>query len=139
MTPTIVGAAALAIMGSLAVQLVPDLSTPIVLNTLSYSEGMMTVDRTVTTDKPAFFMRKSSQIVNTATGESIPECEGIKNENFREGRVKATVTMATWSGNPLCTPEVLGSGQFVPLAVYIWGDHQKAFMGEPFTVGGVRG
>jgi len=131
---TAIGIMLLTVMGSLAVQLVPDMVQPIKINSMTYSRGMVTIDRTITTNNELFFMRKSGQVINRTTGDTVPGCDGIKSANFRAGRTKVTVTLEEWIGNTNCTPAMLTPGDYALQAVYIWGDHQAAFIGAPFTI-----
>lgn len=110
---------------------------PITIHELSYKDGMVTVDRTINTDQLYFFMRKSGDVIDQKTMEPVPECSGVKAANFMAGRRSDTVSLARWSGNDRCTPEILANSTFKLLAVYTWGDHQVAVTSGPFTIGDV--
>ncbi len=115
--------------------ILPD-SSPITVHSLTYdpATGLVTVDRTIDTDQPYFVMSKTAQVIDQDTLDPLEGCEGIKFVNFMAGHRRDAVPLAQWSGNPACTPESLSPGTYRLAAVYIWGDHQLAAVGEPFTI-----
>ena len=115
------GAAALAVSAVLGFVLP---KAPIVINALSYAEGMVTQDRTVTGKGEVFFMGWSAEVVNMATGDPVPWCIGQGSYNYRTGRRVVEFTLPDWVGNAACLPESLLPGRYQLRAIWRAGDVQ---------------
>lgn len=130
---TVVGTIALALIGGVAVNLVLPGPQPIVVHSLTYSDGVVHQERTITTEQPAFFAAWTAQIVDAATGLPVPHCNGSGSWPYPAGYRVADIPLAEWVGNPLCTPESLDpTKQYRPVAAWYWGEDQTSHSGQPF-------
>lgn len=104
------------------------------VHAITYADGKVTQDRTVNSDAPVFRMHWSAELLDVATGETVPWCQGSGDFPYQTGRKAKTMPLAVWVGNPDCTPESLPPGRYEPLAVYAWGDKQVIGRGKVFEV-----
>ena len=129
--------AAMVALGTAALNPVVKLLAPppphIVIHAITYDAGMITQDRTVRGDGPVFWMQWQAEIIDKATGQIVPGCEGSGSFNYPTGRKAATMTLQRWVGSDTCAPAP--GGTYQPRAVYHWGDNQVIAEGEPWSEG----
>lgn len=101
-------------------------------------EGCIAQDRTVTPSGGAATHSAlwAAQIVDLATGDVVPWCEGAGGADYRSGRATVLIPLPLWVGAASCTLESLPPGQYLPRATWRWGVESETHAGSPFTVEG---
>lgn len=107
---------------------------PFVVHSLAYSEGVVTQDRTITTDEPAFFAQWTATVENADTGQSLRRCEGSGANGYPPGRMAVSFTLEEWTGRDNCTVASLLPGHYTLRATWRWGEESTAMKSEPFEV-----
>ena len=134
MSQTVIGVVALVALGTGLIKTISPELPRIDVHSISYAAGNITQDRTINTDKDVFRMHWTAVLLNAATGDVVPWCQGSGEFPYSAGRKAKTMTLPVWIGNAICTPESLPPGRYQPLAVYSWGDEQVIGHGEVFEV-----
>jgi hypothetical protein len=124
----------LAMAVSLALTAVLPAPHPITIHAITYSDGLVTQDRTVTGSAQTVFMGWAAKIVEASTGVVI--CSGADSFYYPTGRKVAQMPLDVWTGDPNCRPENLAPGVYYPEAVYSWADNSVTARGDPFRIGG---
>lgn len=123
-----------AVIAILADAVLPE-GPPISVASIKYHDGMITVDRTITSNNASVYMRRSTELLDAKTGERVLFCAGVADINYPTGHVVRTVPLAQFIGNPECTPDALPPGLYTPNAIYVMGERQVQVMGETFRIG----
>lgn len=134
MTQTIIGGTALVLALNWAVGAILPEPIPIDVISLSYADGMVTQERTITTDQTAFYAQWAATVENADTGDSIRWCEGSGANAYPPGHRAVVFTLADWTGNQRCTPESLPAGRYALRASWRWGEHSTSRKSEVFEV-----
>ena len=129
-----IGMAAVAAVVSTALQLVLPQPAPLVINNLTYADGIVTQDRTLNTDQPAFYAQWTATVENAETGESLRWCEGSGANGYPPGQKAVTFTLADWTGRATCTPDSLPPGLYALRASWRWGAESTSFKSAVFEV-----
>lgn len=132
-TQLAVGVAALSMIGSGIVSLVLPQPAPFIVNGLRMDAGIITQDRTITTDQTAFYAQWAAT-VEDATGESIRRCEGSGANAYSPGRKAVTFRLEDWTGKPGCTWESLPPGLYALRASWRAGEWSTSIKSETFEV-----
>lgn len=128
---TITGLAALGLGAQLLLTaILPDVK-PITVHSLTYSEGIIEQDRTITTDAPFFYATWRAQIIDAGTGKAVPGCVGSGSWNYTQGRSAIAMPVKVWVGSDDCE---LTAGSYRPIAAWLWGSDQEVHRGEVFTI-----
>jgi hypothetical protein len=125
----VIGFLQLAIINPIKTRLAP-LPPPIIVHSLEYADGMITQDRTVSTDGP-FVAAWSAQIINAQTGRAVIGCEGSGVWPYPPGRIAPSMSVAEWVGSDAC---VLGVGKYQPIVTFQAGSWENVTRGEVFEV-----
>ncbi len=134
-TVGLIGAVSLVIGQTVMGSLFP--SPAIVFNALSYSHGLVTVDRTVNAESPFLYTNKLAELVNKVTGERV--CKGSSQINMTRGPTVGQATLQEWIGKPefgypVCDPAMIPPGTYQMRAIYVVGSEQYLVEGEVFTL-----
>jgi len=120
------------------VSLIPGLFLPappvIEVHSLSYSNGNVRQDRTVSGPGDVVLMSWSAQVVFAETGDPVPGCTGAGSWPYQTGRRAFEMPLSDWVGSPSCTPESLPNNQLSLRAVYLHEGHQVSASSEVFRV-----
>ncbi len=103
---------------------------PIVIHSLTYDDGVVIQDRTVTTDGPWTGVW-SADIIDTTTGEVAPNCHGEGVWDYAPGRKTPNIPFKEGVGNLLCE---LPEGEYQLVAIYRAGTFKTIFRSEVFKV-----
>lgn len=103
---------------------------PIVIHDLVYANGVVTQDRTVTTDGPWTGIWEAD-IIDTKTGEVVENCHGEGVWDYPPGRRRPEIPFREWVGNKLCE---LPPGEYQLVAIYRAGTFKTLFRGDVFKV-----
>lgn len=88
---------------------------PMVINSLSYSDGVVTQDRTVNGDVKLHF-GWDAFVVSAITGQPVPGCEGSGSWDYSPGNRVVHIPLAEWVGNANCA--LLDGGKYQLVARY---------------------
>lgn len=105
---------------------------PIEVHSLTYTDGIIQQERTITADGDVFYAHWTADILDAETMESV--CEGGGSWDYPVGYAVAKIPLADWVGDENCTPENLSPGTYIPRAVWLWGSDQTTQTGDPFTL-----
>lgn len=107
---------------------------PIVAHSLTYIDGTVYQDRTVTSEAEFFPAQWKSVIVDAATDRPVPGCSGSGFWPYKSGRITAEIPLDEWVGSDTCTPEYLRGlgGEYIPVASWYWGGESTEKEGAPF-------
>ena len=123
------------LIGLIVSALLPE-PPPIMVASITYENGMITVDRDIIGDgNTSVYMRRSTELLD-GNGERVLHCAGIADINYPVGHVVRTVPLAQFIGEPACTPDSLAPGLYTPNTIYVAGDRQVQARGETFRIGG---
>lgn len=111
--------------------ILPELQ-PIEVHALTYSDGIIHQERTITADGDIFFASWKAQILDADTMGVV--CEGQGTWNYPVGYKVADIPLAEWVGQDSCTPDSLPAGEYIPRAVWFWGSDQSTQTGEVFVI-----
>lgn len=103
-TQTALAAAALAGALHLGVNAVipePPPPPPLVVNSLTYADGVVTQDRTINADSK-LWMIWEAYVVSELTGQPVPGCSGSGFWDYSPGHLVARVPVREWVGSPDC-------------------------------------
>ena len=107
---------------------------PIVVHSLTFKDGMMHQDRTVTVeDGEVFFARWEAKVVDAYSGDLIPGCKGGGVWNYTKGHKVYVDTLENWVGSEACTYESLEPGAYKGVAAWYWGTDQTSQTSEPIV------
>jgi len=134
MTQTLIGGGALVLALNFAVQAILPQPTPIVVHGLTYLDGAVIQERTISTDQTAFYAQWAVTVENADTGESLIWCEGNGANAYPPGHRVVQFTLADWTGRTTCTPESLPPGRYALRASWRWGGDGTSAKSEPFEV-----
>lgn len=129
-----VGIVFLSMIGSAALQVVLPEAQPFTINALTYSNGIVTQDRTIATDQPAFYAQWAVTVENVDTGDSLRQCEGFGANAYPPGRKAVSFTLPDWTGRPGCTLESIPAGRYALRGSWRWGEHSAALKSSVFEV-----
>lgn len=106
LTQTIIGG--VAVMGALQFAVLEPIKTamlpeppPMVINSLSYSDGIVTQDRTVN-GNDGLHLGWEAFVISAATGAVVPGCEGTGGWEYSPGNRVVKMPLAEWVGNAAC-------------------------------------
>jgi hypothetical protein len=107
---------------------------PIDVHSLTYKDGLVYQDRTVTADSDYFPAEWRASIVDHLTRIPVDGCVGSGFWNYPAGRKVAEVPLTEWVGSDTCTPEYLRGlgGEFYAVASWHYGNSSTIATGEPF-------
>jgi len=125
----VIGFLQLAIINPIKARLAP-LPPPIIVHSLEYADGMITQDRTVSTDAP-FVAAWSAQIIDTKTGRAVSGCEGSGVWPYPSGRIAPSMSVAEWVGSDACE---LPQGKYQPVVTFQAGTWKDVTRGAVFEV-----
>ncbi len=103
---------------------------PIIINEISYRDGMIMQDRVVTTSGP-FTAFWEAAILDGKTGLMVPGCQGSGVWDYPPGHKAPAFPVSEWVGNPNCD---LPPGLYIPTATYSAGEFRIVARGNPFEV-----
>lgn len=127
---SVIGATTLA-LGQLVYQAAfPD--PAIQFRSLTYANGLVTVDRTVKADGSILAATKLAEVIAVETGERV--CQGTAEITLNEGHRIGQVSLSEWSGDDNCNPLKLPPGKYQLRAVYVVGDEQYPVDGAAFAL-----
>jgi hypothetical protein len=132
---TAVGGVGAVAIGTAVLQAVLPGPAPIVVHQLSYEAGIVTQDRTVTTNAPVFFAKWRAQVVNVATGDPLRRCTGGGTWNYKSGRAAYSMPLSQWVGSDACPASSLPEGAYRLIATWSWGDEQTHAQSPVFAIG----
>lgn len=124
-TQTMFGGGILVVVGSAILQSILPGPSPIVVHSLSYENGFVTQDRTVSADDGVFFAQWRAEVVDVADDYPVANCSGSGSWNYPSGRSAPEMSLPVWTGNPLCDESQLPD-QFYLRATWVWGDDQTS-------------
>lgn len=101
-------------------------------NSLTYANGVVTVDRTVAADGSILAATKSAEVINHDTGERV--CQGVTELTLNDGHRIGQVPLVEWTGDPACDPLKLPPAEYQLRAVYAVGVEQYPIDGAVFTL-----
>lgn len=127
---TLFGAGAIAALLQAAWSTVGFVPPPIIVHSLTYHEGRVTQDRTVTRG-PAWVAQWQAAVVDDLSGEVVPNCKGDGFWPYPKGRSAPTMSLGEWVGNPLCR---LPPGTYYLRAIYTDGSTKVPERGDVFRV-----
>lgn len=103
---------------------------PIVIHSLTYEDGVVIQDRTITTEGPWSGIW-SADIIDVNTGMVVGNCSGAGFWDYAPGRKTPKIPLKEWVGNPLCD---LPPGEYQLVAIYKAGEFQTLFRSDVFKV-----
>ena len=107
---------------------------PIEVHSLTYRDGIVIQDRTVTTDTDYFFAFWTAKIVQAESRIAVRHCQGDGSWPYSAGRIAAEIPLDEWVGSSSCTPDSLPPGTYIPVASWSWGGDSTSHEGEPFVI-----
>ena len=104
---------------------------PIVVHSLTYRDGVIHQDRTVTADGGLFYATWQAEII-APDGERV--CQGQGPWNYEGGRMVANLPLDVWSGDVGCLERLQRGVAYEPVASWYWGSSQTSKRGAKFIV-----
>lgn len=122
---TATGGGFLILVGSVTLQSLLPGPAPIVVHDLVYEDGQVTQKRTVTAPDDVFFAQWRAEVVNYETNAPVIACTGSGSWNYSAGYAEPHLSLADWTGNPLCDVDDLPNS-FYLRATWRWGNDQTS-------------
>lgn len=126
-----IGVTFLAALGTAGIRAVLPAVEGIAVHQISYQDGMVTQDRTVTGTHDVFMAFWAANVTDVNTGLVVPGCEGDGSFAYPVGRATPEMPLQRWVGSDGC---VLTPGTYELRGAWSWGDRQTVAKSAPFTV-----